>query len=77
MKNLQDTIENVSLIVNKENFKYNAFKEVELSFKTYRQAIHNTKMAEFIKLVDSQFEDWLDSTEIQDKLIAGIRSIIK
>lgn len=76
MKNLQDTIENISLIINKKNFEYNAFKEVELSFKTYRLAIHNTKIEKFIKLIDLQFESWLDSTEIQDKLIAGIRKII-
>jgi len=76
MKNLQDTIENISLIINKKNFEYNAFKEVELSFKTYRFAIHRTKVSKFIKLIDKQFEEYLDSTEVQDKIIAGVRSLI-
>lgn len=76
MKNLQQTIENISLIANKEKFNSDSFKETEFAFKTYRLAIHNTKVPEFIKLIDEQFNSYLDSVEIQEQIISGIRLII-
>ena len=72
--NQRNLIKNLSLIINKKNFEYNAFEEIYQAYRVYKIAVHNTKISKFIKEIDEQFQNYLDSTKLQDKIISKVRN---
>jgi len=76
MKYKEILVKNLFLILNKESFKYHAFKETELTLKTYKQIIKNTNNLDEIEKIEEFFNQWLDSPSIQNDLIISIRKEI-
>lgn len=74
--NKEILVKNLLLMINKESFKYHAFRETELTLKTYKQLIKNTNNLDEIEKIEDFFNQWLDSTSIQDDLIISIRNQI-
>ena len=76
MKYKEILVKNLFLIINKESFKYHAFRATELALKTYKQLIKNTNNLDEIEKIEEFFNQWLGSSSIQDDLIISIRNEI-